>query len=70
MHDGTPRTPRHWKIIAEELRREADPRRVLELSRELNEALDRELQRPPLPLKEPQAEPPTTPNRNPKSGAA
>ncbi|HET9407026.1 MAG TPA: GAF domain-containing protein [Candidatus Sulfotelmatobacter sp.] len=37
MHDGT---PRHWRIIAEELSHETDSKRMLELSSELNLALD------------------------------
>jgi hypothetical protein len=34
------KTIRPWRIVAQELSREKDPRRVFELTRELNEALN------------------------------
>jgi hypothetical protein len=39
VSDHLSKTIRPWRIVAEELSRETDPKRVFELSRELNEAL-------------------------------
>lgn len=33
---------RSWRVVAQELSQETDPKRVLELSHELNEALKRQ----------------------------
>jgi hypothetical protein len=68
MHDGKPSTPRDWKVVAQELTRETDSNRMLELSRELIEALDG----PRLDLlgrpKKPQAD--SAALADPKSGVA
>jgi len=42
LPDSSPKPPRPWRVIAEELAKEQDVRRVLELSRELNEALQQQ----------------------------
>ncbi len=47
MHNGPPPPIRHWTLIAEELTRETDSNRLLELARELADALDRERLNPP-----------------------
>jgi hypothetical protein len=38
MHDGKPK--RRWQEVAEEASREQDPERLLQLTKELEEALD------------------------------
>jgi hypothetical protein len=66
MHDGESRTPRSWRIIAEELSNETDTNRILELSRELKEALDQQA-----PRDGPQiAKPASTPAPSPPSKKA
>jgi sulfur transfer protein SufE len=39
------RPGRYWKTIAEEASREEDPQRLLELVKELNEAIDADMKR-------------------------
>ncbi|HTW31097.1 MAG TPA: hypothetical protein VMD76_05430 [Candidatus Sulfotelmatobacter sp.] len=68
MHDGKSRTPRHWTVIAEELAHEADAGRVLELSRELNEALHAQGANSPAPPQKPQADHHVPATPDPKSG--
>jgi hypothetical protein len=51
--NGANRRHRPWAIIAEELQRESDPLKVLELAKELQDALDAQLLKPPISVSSP-----------------
>jgi hypothetical protein len=61
MHDGESGTPRFWRIVAEELSNETDTQRILELSRELKEALDQQAARAGRPITKPASTPGPSP---------